>query len=140
MRLRRAEDELGRDMKVVTTVSRILLGIIFAFFGGNGVHHYPFMPMTVPPGAAGQLMIGLLASHFVILIGLCQLIGGLIMLIGRYVTLGLVILGPEIVCILFFHIVVWHTGWPMAALVTLLWVLVALAHKHHLAGIFAARA
>jgi putative oxidoreductase len=96
----------------------------------------------MPPGAAGQLMAGLFVTHFLVLIGLCQVIGGLLMLIGRYVTLGLVFLGPNIVCIDFFHSAVAgvHNGLPMAALVTLLWILVALAHKHHLAGIFAAKA
>jgi putative oxidoreductase len=127
-------------MKIVSTVARILLGIIFVFFGGNMIHPFPFMHMAMPTGPAGQLMGGLFATHFLILIGFCQLIGGLLMLIGRYVTLGLVILGPVIVCIDFFHLVVVPSGIPMATLVTLLWILVALAHKHHLAGIFAAKA
>lgn len=125
-------------MKVVSTVARILLGIIFVFFGANLVH--PFLHSKMPTGAAGQMMVGLFATHFWYLIGVCQLIGGLLMLIGRYVTLGLVFLGPQIVCIDYFHLLIDHSGLPMAALVTLLWLLVAYAHKHHLRGVFAARA
>ena len=132
-------------MKVISIVARILMGLIFVFFGGNLVgaaFGHPYIPSPPPPGAAGQLMSGLFVTHFLVLIGLVQVIGGLLMLIGRYVTLGLVILGPVIVCIDFFHsaISVVRSGLPMAALVTLLWILVALAHKHHLAGIFSARA
>jgi putative oxidoreductase len=132
-------------MKVISTVARILLGIIFVFFGGNMVgaaFGHPYLHSPMPPGAAGQLLGGLFVTHFLVLIGLVQVIGGLLMLIGLYVTLGLIFLGPVIVCIDFLHAAVAgvHNGLPMAALVTLLWILVALAHKHHLAGIFAPRA
>lgn len=125
-------------MKVASTIARVLLGVIFVFFGANLVH--PFLKQTMPPGPAGQFLAGLYVTHFLILVGLFQVIGGLLMLIGRYVTLGLVILGPLIVCIDFFHLSVAHEGIPMATVVTVLWILVALAHKHHLAGIFAEKA
>jgi putative oxidoreductase len=125
-------------MKVVSTIARVLLGLIFVFFGVNLVH--PFLHMPMPTGPAGQMMIGLYSTHFLVLIGLCQVLGGLLLLIGRYVTLGLVIVGPVLVCIDFYHSSVDHSGLPLAAVVTILWFLVAWAHKHHLAGIFSARA
>lgn len=127
-------------MKAVSTIARILLGIIFVFFGANMVglgFGHPILHSPPPPGAVGQFFTGLFVTRFVILVGLCQVIGGLLMLIGQYVTLGLVILGPVIVCIDFLHLSVAPSGIPMASLVTILWILVALAHKHHLAGIFA---
>jgi putative oxidoreductase len=126
-------------MKVVTIVARVLLGSIFLFFGGNLVGAsigHPFLHAPMPTGPAGQFMGGLFVTHFLLLIGLCQVIGGLLVLIGQFVTLGLVILGPVIVCIIFFHLSVAREGLPMAAVVTILWLLVARAHKHHLAGIF----
>lgn len=121
-------------MKIVAIIARVLLGAIFVFFGANLIHSFLHMPM--PTGAAGQMMAGLYAAHFLPLIGLFQLVGGLLLLSGQYVTLGLVLLGPVIVCIDYFHSSVAHSGLPMAGLVTLLWLLVAWAHKHHLAGIF----
>lgn len=130
-------------MKVASTIARILLGIIFVFFGANMLGltmGHPILHSPMPPGAADQLLAGLFASHFLVLIGACQVIGGLIMLIGLHVTLGLIILGPVIVCIDWYHLNLEPKGLPMAALVTLLWLLVALAHKHHLAGNFARRA
>lgn len=125
-------------MKIVSTIARILLGALFVFTGANLLH--PFLKMTMPTGAAGQLMTGLFATHLLILIGACELIGGLLLLVGRFVTLGLVILGPVIVCIDFFHLSVAHQGIPLASLVTLLWILVALGHRRRLGGIFAAAA
>jgi len=121
-------------MKSVMIIARIPLGAIFVFFGADQL--YPFMHPEMPSGAAGQMLIGLTAAHFVILIGLVQFVGGLLMLIGQYVALGLVLLGPMIVCIDYFHVTVAPSGLPMAAVVTLLWLIVAWSHKHHLAGIF----
>jgi hypothetical protein len=125
-------------MKIVSMIARILLGLVFVVFGANMLH--PFLPMQMPTGPAGQLMAGLFATHFPILIGLVQVIGGLLMLSGQFVTLGLVLLGPVIVCIDYFHFSVAHEGLPLAAVITILWILVAMAHKHHLAGIFAQKA
>lgn len=133
-----AENDLETSMKAATTIARILLGLVFMVFGANLIH--PFLPMTMPPGAAGQLLAGLYITHFLILIGLVQIIGGLLLLIGQYVTLGLVILGPVVVCIDFFHLSVAHPGVPLATVVTILWILVAMAHKHNLAGIFSQKA
>jgi putative oxidoreductase len=121
-------------MKIVTLIARILLGLVFVVFGANLVH--TFLPAPMPTGVAGQLLGGLYVSHFLVLIGLVQFIGGILLLAGQFVTLGLVILGPVIVCIDFFHLSVAHSGIPLAGVVTILWILVALAHKHHLAGIF----
>jgi putative oxidoreductase len=127
-------------MKVVVIVARILLGLVFVVFGSNLVgasFGHPFLHQPPPPpGPVGQLMGGLFVTHFLLLIGLVQVIGGLLLLIGQYVTLGLVFLGPVIVCIDYFHLSVAHQGIPLAGVVTILWILVALAHKHHLAGIF----
>ncbi len=128
------------SMKIASTVARILLGLLFVFFGGNLIHPYPFLHMPMPSGPAGQLMMGLYATHFLLLIGVCQFLGGLLLLVGQYVTLGLVLLGPVVVCIDYFHSVAAHQGLPTAAVVTILWILVALAHKHHLAGIFSQKA
>lgn len=121
-------------MKVVVIIARVLLGLVFVVLGANLVH--TFLPMPMPTGVAGQLMGGLYLSHFLVLIGLVQFIGGILLLAGQFVTLGLVFLGPVIVCIDFYHLSVAHDGLPLAAVITILWIVVALAHKHHLAGIF----
>jgi putative oxidoreductase len=126
-------------MKIVLIIARILLGLIFVFFGGNLVglsFGHPYLHAPTPPGAAGQFAAGLFVTHFWFLIGLVQVIGGLLLIIGQFVTLGLVILGPVTVCIVYFHSSVAHEGLPLAGLVTILWLIVAWAHRKNLERIF----
>jgi putative oxidoreductase len=126
-------------MKIAAMIARLLLGLIFLVFGLNGLH--PFLPMPPPPpGLAGQFMGALMASHYYVFIALVQTIGGLLLLVNRFVPLALVMLGAMIVNILCVHIFLLHgVGLPLALLVTVLWLIVAVRNKRHLAGIFAPR-
>ncbi len=122
-------------MKIASMVARYLLGLIFLIFGSNGFLH--FIPMPPPPGVAGQYMGALFVSHLLVVIFLVQLLGGILLLAGRYVSLGLVLLGPVIVNIVLFHAFMAPSGLPMATLVVILWLLTAWSVREHLAGIFA---
>ena len=89
-------------MKQAILVARILLGLMFFVFGLNGILH--FIHAEMPPGDAG-LFAGIMASHgYMAVVAVLQMIGGLLLLVGRYVPLGLTILAPIIVNILLFHI------------------------------------
>ena len=89
-------------MKAAVLVARILLGFIFLFFGLNGILHFLHMPP--PTGDAGTLG-AIMAQHgWMQFVSVLQVIGGLLLLVGRYVPLALVILSPIIVNILLFHI------------------------------------
>jgi hypothetical protein len=126
------------EMKVVATIARLLMGAIFVFFGSNLIH--PFLPMPpLPPGPMSQYMSGLFASHYIVFIGFFQVLGGVLMLINRYVPLGLVILAPIIVNILLTHFLMAPSGIPLALVVTLLWFLVFWRLRDKFAGIFHAR-
>ena len=85
-------------MKIATVIARILLGLVFVVFGLNPF--LKFIPMQMPPGTAGQFLTVLFVSHFVYVVGAAQVIGGVLLLINRYVPLALTILGPVIVSIL----------------------------------------
>lgn len=91
-------------MKAVILICRILLGVGFAFFGSNVL--FSFMtPPPFPPGSLeAQFMAVMGSTHWMTLVGLCQLLGGLFVLSGRMAPLGLVILAPVLVNILAFHI------------------------------------
>ncbi len=89
-------------MKVLTVIARILLGLIFVVFGSNAFLHFIPMP-PLPQNLAGDYTRVFLASGYVYVIGGLQVIGGLLLLIGRFVPLGLTILGAIIVNILIFH-------------------------------------
>jgi uncharacterized membrane protein YphA (DoxX/SURF4 family) len=123
-------------MRIVTLIARILLGLMFLVLGLNGFLN--FLSMGPPPtGLAGQFMGALFQSHYYWVIAALQVIGGLLLLIGRYVPLGLVLLGPIIVNILLYHIFLNPAGMGLALVVTVLWFIVYYAYRQYFSGIFA---
>jgi putative oxidoreductase len=125
-------------MKVVALISRILLGLTFVVFGANGLR--PFLPAPpMPPGLAIQFLIALAQSHYAVVVFSVQLIGGILLLVNRYVPLAMTILGPVIVNILCFHIFLLRTGLPLAAAVAILWVILFYHYRQAFAGIFVQR-
>ena len=126
-------------MKVVILIAQILLGLTFVVFGLNGF--FNFIPMKgMPPGTAGQFLTAMFQSHY--LLGVCtvQILGGLPLLVNRYVPLGLTLLGPLLVNILFYHAFMFHDGASIAILATLLWFLIFYHYRRHFAGLFVQRA
>ena len=88
-------------MKAAVLAARILLGLIFFVFGLNGLLH--FLPMHPLPGDAGTFATILAQHGWMRFVAVLQVIGGLLLLVGRYVPLALVILAPIVVNILLFH-------------------------------------
>ena len=68
------------------------------------------------------------------------MIGGVLLLVNRYVVLALVLLGPVIVNIFFFHALMAPEGLPLAIIVVVLWLILAVRYKRYLSGIFVQRA
>jgi putative oxidoreductase len=112
----------------------LLLGLIFLVFGLNGFLH--FIPMPPPKGLAAQFGGVIFASHYWVVIFGIQVIGGLLLLVNRFVPLALVLLGPVIVNIFFFHVLMAPEGIPLAIVVVVLWVILAVRYKQYLTGIF----
>jgi uncharacterized membrane protein YphA (DoxX/SURF4 family) len=124
-------------MKIASLIARLLMGLIFFVFGLNGFLH--FIPAPPPTGLAGQFAGILFTSHLYVVIFAVQTIGGLLLLVNRFVPLALVILGPVIVNIFFFHLFMAPSGLPLAIVIVALWVMVAVRNKEHLAGILTLR-
>jgi putative oxidoreductase len=124
-------------MKIASLVARLLLGVTFVVFGLNGFLHFIKAPM--PTGIAGQFVGAIFASGFWVVIFGVQVIGGVLFLAGRFVPLALVLIGPMIVNIICFHALMGAPGLPLAILVAVLWAIVAIRNKQHLAGIFVQR-
>jgi len=121
-------------MKIATTIVRVLLGLIFVVFGSNIFLH--FIPMPPPkPSLATDFSKALMESHYMYVVGLLQVLGGLLLLIGRYVPLGLTLLGPVIVNILLFHIFLEPTGLPMAIIVSVLALFLLWYHRANFTGL-----
>src|SRR6266567_1766135 len=121
-------------MKPCTIIARVLRGLIFVVFGSN--IFLQFIPMPPPPATlAGDFSKALMQSHYVYVVGLLQIGGGLLLLIGRYVPLGLTLLGPVIVNILLFHIFLETSGLPMALVVSALALFLLWRHRTNFAGL-----
>jgi uncharacterized membrane protein YphA (DoxX/SURF4 family) len=123
-------------MRIAALIARILLGLIFFVFGLNGFLH--FIPMgPMPTGLAGQYITVMMQSHYLYFVAAVQVVGGALLLIGRYVPLGLTLLGPVIVNILLYHLLMDLKGIPMAIIVTILWAIVAYHNRQYFSGLFA---
>jgi uncharacterized membrane protein YphA (DoxX/SURF4 family) len=109
-------------MKIVAMVARYLLGLMFVVFGLNGFFH--FIPMALPTGVAGQFMGALFVSRYIYFIAMFETFGGLLLLVGRYLNLGLLLLGPIIANIVIYHLTLDHKGLPLALIVAALWCLI----------------
>jgi putative oxidoreductase len=106
-------------MKIAALIARILLGLVFFVFGLNGFLH--FIPAQMPSGLAGEFARVLTQSHYFYVVSALQVIGGALLLVNRYVPLAMVLLGPVIVNIFLFHLLMEHTGLPLAIVVVILW-------------------
>ena len=121
-------------MKIATIIVRSLLGLIFVVFGSNMFLH--FIPMPPPPaGPAGDFMTALFVSHHLYLVGALQVAGGVLLLTGRWVPLGLTVLGPVIVNILSFHVLMAPAGLPLAMVVSALALFLLWCHRENFAGL-----
>jgi uncharacterized membrane protein YphA (DoxX/SURF4 family) len=121
-------------MKITATIARIILGSVFVFFGLNIFFQFLHMPPP-PSGPAGDFARALFVSHYLYVVAALQVIGGLLCLAGRFVPLGLTLLGPVIINILLFHILLNRTGLPMAIVVSALALIVLWYHRASFAGL-----
>ncbi len=124
-------------MKKVALIARILLGLIFLLFGLNGFLH--FIPMPPPTGLAGQYFTVLFVSHYLVLVFLVQVIGGVLLLANRFVPLAIALLGPVLVNILMFHVLLAPAGLPLAFFTAALWLIVFFSGRQAFAGLFVSR-
>jgi len=126
-------------MRIVIWIARLLLGLIFVVFGLNGFLNFLSMgPM--PAGLAGQFIGALFLSHYFWVVAALQIVGGVLLLLNRFVPLALVLLGPIIVNILLYHLFLNPAGIALALVVTILWFIVFYGHRQHFSGIFVQRA
>jgi putative oxidoreductase len=127
-------------MKIVVLVSRILLGLIFAFFGANLLFHFLPNP-PIPPGPVRDFMTVMAGTHYLHVVGFFQLVPGILLLVNRYVPLALTVLAAQIVNILTTHILVMNGMglFPAPLLVVIFWIIVFWSVRSAFAGIFQAK-
>ena len=128
-------------MKIATIIARTLLGFGFIVFGLNIVH--PFLPMPAPPEGSliAQFMGVMVPTHWMTLVGVVQLLGGLLVIAGRTTPLGLVLLGPVLVNILAFHIFIQNGEGIVPGLVfSALEVFLIFSYRRYFSPIFTIKA
>ena len=125
-------------MKYAILAARILLGLAFVVFGANIL--FPFMHQPPPPTPEAGTWSMIMATHkWMAFVGLCQVIGGLLVLVGRFVPLGLTILAPVVVNILLFHITLaGGEGIVPGAILAVLEVFLLAVYRRNFYGLFEA--
>lgn len=125
-------------MKIASTIARYLLGLLFLVFGLNGFLNFIHQPPPSNPLAL-QFFVAVSASHYMAVVFLVQIIGGILLLAGQFVPFGLAILAPVLVNILNFHITMNPSGIGLGLFATILWVIILLPYRSSFAPIFQRR-
>jgi uncharacterized membrane protein YphA (DoxX/SURF4 family) len=120
-------------MKILIIIVRTLLGLMFVVFGLNAF--LQFIPAPPPKGLAGDFTKALFVSHYFYVVAILQIVGGALLLLGRWVPLGLTLLGPVIVNILLFHIFLEPSGLLIAMVVSALALFLVWAYRQAFAGL-----
>jgi hypothetical protein len=125
-------------MKIVSMISRYLLGLLFLVAGLN--HYLNFLPMgPLPPGPAGQFTSVMLSTHYMWVVAFFEVVPAILLLVNRYVPLGLTLLGPVIFNILVTIVLMTPIGLPVGAVITVLWLLLAWRHRAAFTSLFVAQ-
>jgi putative oxidoreductase len=123
-------------LKKTVLIARILFGLLFLVSGFNHVHHLPFMPMKLKTGDAGVFAALLTSTSYMTVVGVLEFIGGLLLLIGRYVPLGLTILGPIIVNILMYQLLIAKGGAGLGLALAAFELFLIWANRNSFRGLF----
>ena len=125
-------------MKIVSLIARILLGLLFLVSGADKIFHF-FPQQPLPAGAPGEFMHAMITTKYLLVVGVFEAVGGLLLLIGRYVPLALCLLGPVIVNIILTGLLMARQGLIPGLVVTLLWLLAFWQVRGAFRGIFQAK-
>ncbi len=124
-------------MKHVFTAARILLGIIFLVFSAN--YWLKFIPIPAPEAEslAAGFMGAIFGSGFLTLVKVLELLSAVLLLSGRYINLALTLLGPIVINILLFHVLIKQADHGLSILIAILAIVVLIGQKNYLKTIFA---
>lgn len=124
-------------MKIISTIARYLLGLIFAVFGLNGFLHFIPQPPIANPLAV-QFFTAISSSHFALFLFAVQLLGGVLLLSGYFVPLALTLLAAVLYNILAIHLTL-APGIGLPLLASVLWLLVFFQYRQSFKGILTSK-
>ncbi|AHF93893.1 DoxX protein [Opitutaceae bacterium TAV1] len=123
------------------TVARVLLGLPLLVFGLNLFLNFIPQPETPMPEGAVAFAGALVNSGYMMpLIGVTQLIVGVLLLTNRFVPLALALFAPFIVNSIAFHLFLERSGLPVAAVFLALELYLAWCYRNSYRPMLAARA
>ena len=121
-------------MHMVAVVIRSLLGLVFLVFGVNAF--VPFIPMSTPIGEAGTFMGILAHSHYLYAVKCFEIVGGAILLSGRFTPFGLTLVGPVIVNIIFYDLFLDRSGLILGLALAACEIFLIERHRSAFSGVF----
>lgn len=130
------ETEVYKTMRVAAIIARIILGVAFTAVGIGTFFIKSPQPL---PGLAGEFNEAFFRSHWLMFVSAAQALLGIALLTNRYVPLALVVLAAFTYNSFAFHITMMPSGLFAPIVVTVLWFLVAWAHRETLAPLLVAR-
>ena len=96
------QNKIETIMKIATLVARIALGLIYTVF--SAAFFFNLLPNELPEGSAGQFVMGLAASGYIMyVVKVIELVCGIALLFGRFVPLASVVIFPITLNIFLFH-------------------------------------
>ena len=126
-------------IQYASTAARLLLGVVFLVFSLN--HWLQFIPIPPPPegSPAAGFMGAIYGSGFMTVVKALELIAALLLLSGRFVNLGLTLLGPIILNVFLFHLFIAPGNYGLVVFICVLAIIALLGRGHYLRAVFAVR-
>jgi len=118
------------------TIARILLGLLFVLTGLNGF--LDFIPKPKEPLPAFVLALAAILYMMTLISG-TQLLSGVLLVTGLFVSLALALLASVVVNIVLFHVYINRTGLEIALVVLLLELYLAFSYRGAFASMLAIR-
>ena len=118
----------------LSMILRILLGLVLVIFGANKLH--AFMSMDMQGGAKAFMMAMGATGYMLKLLGVTEIIVGLLLLTKKWMGLALVVLSPISVNMVFFHLALAPAAIGPAAVVTLINILLIYDNWDKFKGLF----
>ena len=127
-----------KPLRYATVAAKVLLGVSFLVLGANGFGH--FLPMQPPPSQSGQSFLGVLESTgYLKVVNVLEMMAGGLLIGGRLAPLALLILGPIVINILLYDLLMNPQALPLAGFFGLLIMFLAYRHREHFAPFFKPR-
>lgn len=126
-------------MKLVPLIARYLLGVLFVIFSLNFWLHFIPVPSPEEGSLAANFIGALYMSGFLAIVKVFELLGGILLLTGRYVNLALAVLGPIVVVIVLYHLFILQGGYPMAGLLGVLSIVALAGRREFVSALVSSR-